>query len=475
MATPNLIYVFADQLRRDCCGYNGDGRARTPNIDALADEGVDFCNAVSGHPVCAPYRASLMTGKYTSSTGMVINTIRMNPNHKCFAHVLNDSGYETAYIGKWHLWGTRRGDYYHPDYAYTPPGPYRLGFDGHWAAYNFQHNYYLAEYYTDSAEPIRVHGYEPDFQTDMAIEQIERMQDGDKPFALFLSYGTPHDPWANCNTPAEFLKSFADVEFKDRPPSYMADVDRFRDPWTDAGDDFESANENYEQIMPQYYAMTANLDWNLGRLLKAVDKAGLRDDTVIVFTSDHGYHFGEHGRGGKCIFFDESVRVPFVMRYGSKTQAGAATDVCLNTPDIMPTVLGMMGLEIPDDVEGVDLSGHALGAGGPEPEAAFMQGMGETDAWDDGFEWRAVRDKQFTYAIWRDGPVERLHDNQADPYQMNNLIDDPAHAATLERLRRIMNKRMAELGDTFESASWYHQHWIDDQECIVRTATLNND
>jgi arylsulfatase A-like enzyme len=101
---PNLVFILADQLRYQSCGYAGDEHAHTPNIDQLVGEGVSFCNAVSGHPVCAPYRASLFTGKYSSSTGMVINELRMNPNHECFGHVLQQNNYDTAYIGKWHLW-----------------------------------------------------------------------------------------------------------------------------------------------------------------------------------------------------------------------------------------------------------------------------------------------------------------------------------------------------------------------------------
>lgn len=106
---PNLIYVFADQLRYQSLGYTGDDKAKTPRIDALSEEGVNFTNCVSGHPMCAPYRASLFTGKYSSSTGMVINELRMNPNHECFGHVLHNAGYDTYYIGKWHLWADELG------------------------------------------------------------------------------------------------------------------------------------------------------------------------------------------------------------------------------------------------------------------------------------------------------------------------------------------------------------------------------
>ncbi len=468
---PNLVYVFADQLRRASCGYAGDHWARTPNIDALAADGVSFRNAVSGHPVCAAYRASLMTGKYTSSTGMVINTIRMNPNHECFAHALNAGGYQTSYIGKWHMWGTKRGSYYDPEYAYTPPGPYRLGFDGHWAAFNFLHNYYVAEHYTDTDKPIRVHGYEPDAQTDMAIEQIKRMQAGDDPFALFLSFGTPHDPWARTNTPEADYKTFEWTDFDADPaPNFLTEHDGHRNAWTGVGDDYA---DEFPKIRQSYYAMTANLDWNIGRLLKAIDEMELAEDTIFVFTSDHGEMFGAHSRSGKMTFYEEACRVPFLMRRAGHTPAGTETDVCLNTPDIMPTILGMMDLPIPEAAEGMDLSGHALGTGGDEPEAALMQGMAEVDGWMDGSEYRALRTKQHTYARYLDDGSEKLFDNLADPFQMNNLIDDPACADLAAKLRKHLADRMAELGDTFEKSTWYRDNWLDENFNIVRTATLN--
>lgn len=129
---PNLLYVFADQLRRTSCGYTGYKNAITPNIDAFHDCSMDFTQAVSGHPVCAPYRATLFTGKYTSSTGVVINEIRFNPNQRCIGHVLTEGGYETAYIGKWHLYADEWGNHFDPKNSFVPKGPDRLGFDDYW-------------------------------------------------------------------------------------------------------------------------------------------------------------------------------------------------------------------------------------------------------------------------------------------------------------------------------------------------------
>ncbi|MBD2867179.1 sulfatase family protein [Paenibacillus arenilitoris] len=466
-ARPNLVYVFADQLRLSACGYTGDGKAITPNIDRLAAESMSFSNAVSGHPVCAPYRASLFTGKYSTSTGMVINEITMNPNHRGFGHVLHEHGYDTAYIGKWHLWANELGNHYDPRNSYVPPGEHRLGFDGYWASYNFHHEYYNMYYHTDSPDKIPMEGYEPDGQTNLAIEQMKRMAGDDRPFALFLSFGTPHDPWVPENVPAEYLAKFKDVDFS-LPSNYKDENDRYADNWAKLS---PRERKQIPEWLRVYYAMTANLDWNVGRLIEAVDELGLKDDTIFVFTSDHGELFGAHGRKGKNIFYEEAIRVPFLVRKPGLTPIGAETDVCLNTCDIMPTLLTMLGLPVPSEVEGMDLSPFALGGGGPEPEAAFLQGTGATADWADGHEWRAVRDKRYTYAVYRSDRKELLFDHAADPLQQHNLADDSRYGDILGRFRELLECKMKQVGDTFESCTWYRDNWTEDRR-ILRTATL---
>jgi len=214
---PNLIYILADQLRADALGYAGDRKARTPNLDRLARQSVNFSNAVSTMPVCAAHRASLLTGLYPSTTGMVVNELRVNPGHRALGHVLKDGGYETGYIGKWHLWGNEAGNHAADASHYIPPESrkYRLGFGGYWAAYNFNHQYKKAFYFGDSPRRITVDGYEPDVQTDLALRFIKDKARGPKPFALVLSYGVPHDPWTDDNVLAEaaFFASPASCSF----------------------------------------------------------------------------------------------------------------------------------------------------------------------------------------------------------------------------------------------------------------------
>lgn len=468
---PNLIFVCADQLRRMSCGFAGDTRARTPNMDRFAASAVDFRQAVSCYPVCAAYRASFLTGKYPSSTGMVINELRMNPNHETIAHVLSKAGYQTDYIGKWHLWAN---DTKHSDMANqsVPPGPNRLGFDGYWAGYNFNHQYFKAFYFEDTPERIEVDGYEPDVQTDLAIVRMSKCIRQCKPYALFLNYGTPHDPWAIDNVPPEYAGMFSDSGLP-LPENYADGSAEYWNPSMGREWWMRNIKPNLPSMQRIYYAMTANLDYNFGRLLAEIDRSGAAENTIVVFTSDHGEMFGAHGRVAKLTYYEEAASVPLLIRWPQAASA-RVSDALINTPDLMPTLLGLMGLPIPEAAEGTDLSHCVTGTPGPEPEAALMQGMGHTFLWLDGFEWRALRDTRYTYAVTRADRREHLFDRIADPLQMTNLAGEPGCADVMGRFRQMLASRMADLGDTFEACTWYRDHWTRDR-VIIGSATMDGD
>jgi arylsulfatase A-like enzyme len=464
----NLIYIFADQLRYQSLGYTGDKNAITPNIDALCNESVDLCQAVSGHPVCAPYRASLFTGKYTTSTGMVINEIRMNPNHKTFAHVLNENSYETAYIGKWHMYAAELGNHFDPKNSFIPKGPDRLGFDDYFNAYNFHHDYYgeAAYYHLDTPDKIYCSKYEPEEQTDIAIEQLRRLSGGDKPFAMFLSLGTPHDPWVPENVPEKYLAMFKDKEFK-LPVNYLPKNDPHADNWAKLS---EQERSELTEWMRVYYAMTANLDDNIGRLLDEIKALGLNENSIIVFTSDHGELFGAHGRRAKNIFYEEAVRVPYLIKWEEHLKPNTKRNFVFNTVDIMPTLLSLMELPVPKEVEGYDYSDCVAGIKDTD-DGALMMCTGPTAIYGDGNEWRAYRTKQYTYGVFKSDGLELLFDNVVDPYQMNNLAQDPDYSIDKENLKKQMWKKMNDIGDHFENNSYYEKHWIENR-IIKRTATL---
>jgi len=467
---PNLLFVFADQLGLRHCGYAGAANARTPDIDNFASESVNFTNAVASTPVCAAYRASLFTGKYTTSTGMVINELRMNPSHTCLGHVVSRAGYETCYIGKWHLYANELGNHEEPRNSFVPPGPHRLGFDGYWAAYNFHHSYYDTYYHRDTAEkiPYGKNVYEPDAQTDMMIEWLQGRNECRKPFCAFLSYGTPHDPWSDSNVPAGFREMFKDVEFPN-PPNFKNKNDPCSDSW---GQLSSAEREQLSLWRRNYYAMVANLDCNFGRLLRALGEQSLAENTIVVFTSDHGEMFGAHGRRAKNIFYEEAIRIPFLIRWPASVSRGTVSDVCVSTVDIMPTLLGLMGLPIPEEAEGMDCSHLACGQNGREPRAALLQNTGACAAWEDGFEWRALRDKRHTYAVYRGDGSELLFDNVADPYQLRNLTPDKQYATTLRDFRNALSRKMKSIHDTFEFCTWYRDNWTKNR-LILRSATMD--
>jgi arylsulfatase A-like enzyme len=203
-----------------------------------------------------------------------------------------------------------------------------------------------------------------------------------------------------------------------------------------------------------------------------LDDLDLTDDTLFIFTSDHGEMFGAHGRMKKNIFYEEAARVPLLMRWPGVMPAGLVADACLSNVDLMPTLLGLVDLPIPAEVEGMDLSHLARGEAGPEPDFAFLQNTGACAAWENGHEWRAIRDKQYTYARYKIDGKERLFDNLADPYQMHNLAEGETQSPLVKAYRAKMAAKMAVLNDTFPDSLWYKENWISADRRILRTATM---
>ena len=472
MERPNIVFVFADQLRYQSCGFGGDSNAITPKLDKFAEESMNLTQAVSSMPVCSAFRASLLTGKYTTSTGMVINELRMNTNHKSIAHCLTEVGYNTGYIGKWHLYANQLGNHENANNSHIPVGADRLGFDGYWAAYNFHHTYYGTYYHLNSKKKIfhKKNTYEPDAQTDLAIEFIKNHKDDKKPFYLTLSYGTPHDPWEKDNVPKMYYDMFKN---KTLGPSknYSDSLDPYGDSWSNE----HKTQKMIAEWMRVYYAMTTNLDWNFGRLISSIKDAGIIDNTIIIFTSDHGEMFGSHGRMKKNIFYEESIRVPFLIQWRDKLSSGHKLDTLLSTVDIMPTILGLVDVEIPKEVEGADLSLALKRKNFDEPLFAFLMNTGACAIWEDGHEWRAIRDKKYTYAVYRGSEnlprKELFFNNINDPFQLNNLIDNLKYLTKINRFRSFLSEKMNQLNDEFPASSWYLKNWIQDRN-IKRTATM---
>lgn len=456
---PNLIYIFADALRYSSLGYNGDNYADTPALDDFSQECTVMNNACSGHPACQAYRASLLTGKYTALTGMVNGGLRINNAHRTMAHVFDENGYNTAFIGKWKLYANRLNAHGDASDSFVPPGPDRLGFNGYFASFDDNREYYTTKAYyqlDDEQKHFIPDGkYEPDVQFDMAIEQIRKLSGQEKPFALFLSVPTPNGVWNPNNVPAEYYDMFDDVEFPILPnEGGRTDVHADMRARFMPG---EKAKLNlWKQV---YYSMLTDIDDNFDRLIKAVKSSGIYDDTIIVFTSDHGEMFGAQGRKSSNIFYDEAVRVPFLIKWGDKLPQRIC-ETPLNTVDIMPTLLGFMNLPVPESVQGEDISGSII-KGEDKARFCLLMGTGPETSWIDGTEWRGIRDSKYTYAVYKRGGNEFLFDNVNDPYQVNNLASSDKYREVLSSLKIQMYAAMHKIGDNFENNGFYRKNWVE--------------
>jgi arylsulfatase A-like enzyme len=423
---PNVVFILPDQLRAQALGCMGNADVKTPNIDRLAAEGLLFKQTFANTPVCCPARANLLTGKYTHRNGMVANDLRLRESETTLAELLKAAGYRTGFIGKWHLDGGPR------EPGYVPPGERRQGFD-FWAAHECSHRHFDNHYFRDDPTPIKLGKFEAEGWTDIAVEFLR--QRNAQPFFLMLQMGPPHDPYK-------------------APPQYEAMYDplklTMRPNWV------EGTRMGSRQDIASYYAQITAVDDQVGRLLQTLKDLRLDDDTIIVFTSDHGDMLGSQGLRLKRKPWEESIRVPGIIRYPRRIKAGRQTDAFLTHVDFAPTLLSLCGLKPPRTMQGTDLSrlalGKTLGQTQRAPDSAFFQIFGPFEGDETPAGWRGIRTAQYMYARQRHRPWV-LYDLARDPYEQHNLVNDPAYA----RLRATMEQRLAiwmkRTGDDW-SADW---------------------
>jgi len=420
LARPNILLVFADQLRAHELSCMG-GPVSTPNLDRLASEGILFNHAIANCPVCTPSRGSLLTGKYPLSHGAVVNDLPLPTGQPTLATAARASGYLAGYIGKWHLDGIPRD-------KFTPPGPRRAGFDDYWAAFECHHNYLEPKYYLDEPELVIREGYEPEIQTELAIEFMEKC--GKKPFLLTVSWGPPHAPY-RCGL-EEDLAQF--------DPEGVALRPNVLDP--QLGE------------LAGYQALTASLDRCMGSLMAYLDGRGLAEKTLVIFTSDHGDMLYSHGRVKKQQPWEESIRIPLVMRGPGIQEWDEPCDSLIGITDLAPTILGLAGMEgLGDSAEGEDLSGGILGKSVmARPSIPIMDVVPADQAhlWG-GKEWRGIRTPNYTYARTIDEEWV-LYDNRVDPFQMQNLAGRMDHQETRKYLEEELQEWLNRMKDPFVTA-----------------------
>ncbi len=423
---PNLLFVFSDQQSYDMLGCYGNEQIITPHIDALAADGIRFTYCISSDPVCTPARAMLLSGQHPLKCGAFTNDVQMLPGcGTTFAEALAEAGYATGYVGKWHLLG---GDRNRP----VPEGPLRYGFRETFLTNNCMLNYDAnAAFYFDqeTGEKTLFGKWEAEGQTDQALAFLDRYSaDSARPFALFVSYHAPHDHGGVADSDKTFPYPLGYMAPKRLMDLYDRDEIRLRPNASATEDSGITPTRSMDRVREDYhghYALCAGIDEQVGRLVAKLKELGQYDDTVIVYTSDHGDLLGSHGRPwAKSFPEDESARVPLVVRWPAAARRGVS-DLLVGTLDIMPTVLGMLGLDAPVTCDGQDLSAAVRNAHDDAVESVPLFYFGP--------DWRGVFTRRYTYAFARPGSTPELcwdvlYDREQDPHQQKNLFDDREYA-----------------------------------------------
>ena len=353
----NLLYVFADQWRFAAQGWVKQDQVRTPNMDEFAKESMKCTECYSTFPLCSPHRASLMTGKYPIKAGMWTNCkigleeiLMLKPQELCIGNVLQENGYHTGYIGKWHLDASEENFSPHPASgaknwdAYTPPGERRQGFED-WLSYGACDKHLDPHYWKDSPQQIKPGKWSAEYETDMAIESMERYRKEERPFALFLSYNPPHLPYEL--VPDKYYDQYRDLEVHYRP---------------NVPEEMRKKGGLLETQTRQYFAAVAGVDEQFGRLLSFLKEKGMEEDTIVVLSADHGEMLGSHGMMSKNIWYEEALHIPLNFRQKGRIQPGEYTELFASI-DHMPTILGLLDLPVPDTCDGVSHAQGILGKG----------------------------------------------------------------------------------------------------------------
>ncbi len=428
----NIIFYFSDQQRWDTIGCYGQPLPITPNLDALAAEGVRFANAFSPQPVCGPCRALFQTGRYPTETGCFRNNIMLPSNIKTLGMYMEEAGYETAYIGKWHL--ASDGELEKKptiDHTITAvPLELRGGYTGYWRAADvleFTSHGYDGYVFDENNNRIDFKGYRADCINDMALEFFDTYT-GEKPFFMTISQIEPHHQ--------------NDRKHYEGPVGSKEKYANFVLPH-----DLEVLGGNAAEEYPDYLGQCASLDENLGRLIAKLKEKGLYENTIIIYASDHGSHFLTRNRDDHLCGYDDykrsghdaALHVPLIIAGGPYT-GGKVVEDLVSTESLPKTFLAMAGVDVGDKMIGENLLDVVQGRTEGRANQVFAQ-ISESRV------GRCIRTPQYLYAVYAPGvnggaaaasdtyADDYLYDMAVDPFQLNNIVTDPAYAEIKAQLR----------------------------------------
>lgn len=445
MDQPNILFYFTDQQRADTLGCYGQKLNISPNLDQLATEGVLFENAFTAQPLCGPCRALLQTGKYPAVTGCYRNAIALPAHVKTLADYIQEAGYETAYVGKWHLASTRKERKAPPaeDYETKPVPPERRGgYRGFWRAADlleFTSHGYEGYVFDENMKKRKFTGYQVNRITDFALEFLDGYC-GKKPFFLTVSHIEPHHQ-------------------KDRQCYEGPIGSRWKFQNYELPVDLKILGGDAKEAYPDYLGYCQSLDDNLGRVIAKLKEKNIYENTVIIFTSDRGSHFKTRSRGihtggeddDKQSFHDSCLKVPLVIA-GSGFRGGKRISALISTASLPKTILAMAGVDVKNAMAGENLRNVADGRTEKRKNRIFAQNSGSQTG-------RCIRTARYLYSIyapnsdgWSEGSSnyyeeDLLYDLKKDPYELNNLISDPNYQKIREEMARELVEEMIKAGE----------------------------
>jgi arylsulfatase A-like enzyme len=474
---PNILFIFSDDHAAHAISAYGSRVNRTPNIDRIAAEGVIFQNCFCGNSICSPSRATVLTGKHSHINGVKCWE-RFDGTQFTFPKRLQADGYATAIFGKWHL--------------KSEP----TGFD-EWMVYPGQGHYYNPDFRTPEGTR-RIEGYAPEVTTDLSLDFLERQQGRDNPFLLMCQYKAPHRTWMpgphyhdlyeDRDIPepdtlfddyahradvlkqhkmgiAEHLRMSYDLKVppRDKDPASVFGVGRMnasqRAAWVNAyaprirafyEADLEGAaltRWKYQRYIKDYLRVVASVDDCIGRLLDYLDANGLAENTIVVYSSDQGFYLGDHGWYDKRWMFEESLRMPFVMRWPARISAGTVIDELVQNIDFAPTFLDSAGLKAPNDVQGVSFLPLVQGEPMPWRDAVYYHyydGPGEHGV----AKHYGIRTRRYKLIYFYDNDEWSLFDLENDPQEMVCVYADPDYSEVRAALTARLTDVRKHYGDT---------------------------
>lgn len=413
---PNLLFILIDDLRYDGLGCTGHPFVKTPNIDRLAREGARFTNAFVTTPLCSPARGSFLTGQYVHKHGVTGNGDNAALSHKLvtFPKLLQDAGYETGYIGKWHMG--------------TDDSP-RPGFD-RWVSFRGQGRYDDPPLNIDGKQ-VEQKGYITDILSQYAAEFVRKPRS--KPFCAYVAHKAVHGPF----TPPDRHKTL----YADQPIQRQANAkdDLANKPaltrTIEGQAGVKPGGGSPDELIRNQLRCTVSIDEGVGQILKALEETGKLDDTLVIFTSDNGYFWGEHGLGDKRWAYDESIRIPMVARYPKRIKAGTVVAQDALNVDIAPTMIDAAGLKPHAQMQGRSLM--PLFGGKPKWRQSFLSEYFMEKNFPRAPSWQAVRTAEWKYTRYTDlQGMDELYNLKTDPGEMKNVIADPAAKGALEKMKR---------------------------------------